>query len=426
MDEYHINGGKKVYGSIRAEGAKNAALPILAATILVRGESLIENCPDITDVGKMKNILKEAGCRVVHEAGGLLVDSSELTSCCVKRELMESMRSSVFMTGPLLARLGRAEICKPGGCRIGTRPIDIHLSVLSEMGAQIEYSEEQIVCTAKRLHGAELTLPFPSVGATENAMAAAVCADGVTKIKGAAREPEIEDLQKYLNSCGGMISGAGTNEITVVGVPSLHGAHHRIIPDRIEGGTFLALAAMTGGSIFLEEGNFLHMEKLLGIFEKCGCFVERREDGIVLKAPERLRCAGEIVTGPYPEFPTDMQSQLLAVMTLAAGRTVIAEKIFENRFLVAKELNKMGAEIEILQKNAIINGVCNLSGAEVTACDLRGGAALCISAAAAEGKSVVRGLEHIDRGYCNFEGKMRRLGVDIQRIKRENGEGQGS
>lgn len=421
LDEYHINGGKSVYGSVRASGAKNAALPILAAAILTGDESRIENCPNIEDVKKMKSILRETGCRVTEDKDGIIIDSSALTSCSVERSLMESMRSSMFMTGALLARLGRAEICKPGGCQIGARPIDIHLSILSKLGADIMCSEEKIVLNAKKLCGTELKLPLPSVGATENAMTAAVCADGCTVIKGAAKEPEIEALQDYLNACGGRITGAGTDEIRIDGVASLHGARHKIISDRIEGGTFLTLAAMTGGHIFLENGIALHMEALIEALREAGCIIKISSGGIEINAPERLRALGHIITYPYPGFPTDMQSQMLAAMSIADGETIVTETIFENRFSAAKELNKMGGEIEIKKKNAIIKGICSLKGADVTARDLRGGAALCIAAAAADGMSIVRGLEHIDRGYCEFDGKLRRLGVDIRRIRHSYG-----
>lgn len=416
LEEYRINGGKRIYGQIKISGAKNAALPVLAASILSKGECLIENCPDIKDVRAMNDILTELGCSVKKSGDGICVNSSQLSSCCVKKELMKSMRSSVFLAGPLLAHLGRAVIYEPGGCRIGERPIDIHLEVLSKLGAEINHEDEKIVITSRRLKGTNIRLPFPSVGATENAISAAVLADGVTVIEGAAREPEIRDLQNFLNMCGARISGAGTGVITVTGVKELHGAQYGLMPDRIETGTFLAIAAVTGGRAFLEGGNLNHLWALKEILTYTGCKVMGSASGVEIKAPERLKGGIDVSTGPYPEFPTDMQPQMMAVLATAEGISRITETMFENRLGIAKELNKMGAEIEISGRNAIIKGVPDLHSGQLTAEDLRGGAALCIAAAAANGESVVKDISHIDRGYFDFERKLRRLGVDIQRI----------
>lgn len=418
MEQYKIKGGRKIEGSIDASGAKNAALPILAASILTGDECLIEGCPAISDVDKMKHIIESMGGSIRAQDGSLLVDTSSLDNAEVRRDLMESMRSSVFTAGPLLARMGRAEIYRPGGCRIGERPIDMHLSVLAAFGAEIDCSNEKIVCSAPRggLKGAEIALPFPSVGATENAVCTAVLADGVTTVRGAAREPEIEDLAEFLKSCGARIRGAGTDTIEIEGVSSLHGTRHRVINDRIEGGTFMLAAAATGGELFLRGGAAAHMEAFLSALVLAGCRVSVYDDGIEIKAPARLKGIGKLVTAPHPGFPTDMQPQMTAALAIADGNSYIEENIFENRFGIAKELNKMGADIEIYERNAIIKGVRVLHGEELCASDLRGGAALVIAALAADGESTVSGTHHIERGYYRFDERLKSLGADIRKI----------
>ncbi len=418
MEQYKIKGGRRIGGSIKAAGAKNAALPILAASLLIEDECLIEGCPAISDVEKMKYIIGSIGGRIREEDGGLLVDARQIGDNGISRELSESMRSSVFTAGPLLARRGHAELYRPGGCKIGTRPIDLHLSVLSALGAEILCEKERIVCTVGKggLTGAEISLPFPSVGATENALCAAACAHGRTVLMGAAREPEIVDLARFLNRCGAQISGAGSEKIEIEGVTALHGSRHRIVSDRIEGGTFLLAAAMTGGHLFLADADAAQMESLLFVLKQAGCRITVSEDGIELAAPERLHSVELIKTAPYPGFPTDMQSQMTAALALADGTSQIEETIFENRFGVVKELRKMGAQIEICGKSAIINGTEVLKGKPLTASDLRGGAALVLSALAAEGESTVAGVEHIDRGYDRFEERLCLLGARIERM----------
>ena len=418
LERYRIRGAKPLKGTLRVSGAKNAALPILAASLLTGECCRIENCPDIADVRQMKYIIASLGGQITDESGGLAVRTESLRDSSVSQKLSESMRSSLFTAGPLLARLGQAEFYEPGGCRIGARPIDLHLSVFAALGAEIKKEGRKVLCRAGKngLSGAEIWLPYPSVGATENAMCAAVLARGTTMISGAAQEPEIEDLARFLQQCGAQIDGAGSPRIQIRGVRTLHGAQHRIIPDRIECGTFLIAAAATGGEIFLERGSGRHLERLLTLLSDCGCRIEQDRIGIALRAPERLWAARSVRTAPYPEFPTDLQPQLLAALCAARGTSEIEETVFENRFGIAKELRKMGAMIEICGKHAIINGTESLRGAELQAGDLRGGAGLVIAALAAEGQSLISGIEHINRGYCRFSGRLAELGAEIERI----------
>ena len=418
LERYRIRGAKQLKGTLRVSGAKNAALPILAASLLTGESCLIENCPDIADVDQMKYIISSLGGRIGEEGGGLAVQTEALSASSVSQELSESMRSSLFTAGPLLARLGQAEFYEPGGCRIGARPIDLHLSVFSALGAEITRDGRKILCRAGKngLSGAKIRLPYPSVGATENAMCAAVLAQGTTVLSGAAQEPEIEDLAHFLQDCGAQIEGAGSPMIRIRGVRTLHGARHRIIPDRIECGTFLLAAAAAGGEVFLERGSGRHLEQLLEILSGCGCRIEQDRIGIALRAPERLLAAHRVQTAPYPAFPTDLQPQLLAALCAAQGISDIEETVFENRFGIAGELRKMGAVIEICGKHAIIDGTESLHGAEIRAQDLRGGAGLVIAALAAEGQSLISGIEHINRGYCRFSERLAALGAEIERI----------
>jgi len=415
LDSYHIRGGRRIGGQIKVSGAKNAALPILAAAVLTGSESFLGNCPQISDVENMLEILRRLGCKVNRTADGILVDSKGLIACEVSHELTGELRSSVFLLGPMLARCGEVILGQPGGCAIGLRPINLHLSALRSLGAEIEERDGMVICTAKKLTGGKINLDFPSVGATENAMLAALGATGETMILNSAKEPEIVDLQDYLVACGARIKGAGTGTIHIEGGHTLHDVHHNILPDRIEGGTFLAAAAATGGDLLLEGTRPLHMSSLLQHLEKCGCFVKCYEDKVLLDAPERLKAIDYVVTEPYPGFPTDMQSQFLTLMAIAGGRSCIREEIFENRFKYVSELNKMGARIEIRNKNAIIDGVSSFHGQHVEAKDLRGGAALVIAGLIAEGETIIDNIEYIERGYHKFDEALRTLGADIQK-----------
>ena len=415
MAEYYIHGGRKIEGVFTPHGAKNAALPILAAAIMTNGESVFSRCPEISDMAVMKDILKALGCTVTGSGDVLCINSSGLNCCEIPDELMKKMRSSVFLAGPLLARCGRALIGQPGGCSIGRRPIDLHIRAFEKMGAYVEETEKGVLITSQRLAGADIYLDYPSVGATENIMMAATGAVGTTVIHNAAREPEVVDLQDYLIRCGARISGAGTSRVVIDGGCSLHGAEHEIIPDRIEAATYLMAAAGTGGNILLKNTNPSWMKTCCRFLKFAGCDIRKKVDEIALSAPGRLYSIGKIRTGPYPGFPTDMQPMLTAIMSGAIGETHVEETVFERRYGFIKELLKMGADIEIFRGIAIIKGNEILTGAHVCAEDLRGGAALVLAGLAADGETTIEGIEYIERGYSGFHKCLRRLGAEIDR-----------
>lgn len=415
MAEYYIRGGRKIEGEFTPHGAKNAALPILAAAIMTNGESVLHRCPEISDVAVMKKILRQLGCTVTGSGDVLSVDSSGLSCCEIPDELMKKMRSSVFLAGPLLARCGRVLISQPGGCSIGLRPIDLHIRAFKKMGAHVEEVENGVLITSQGLHGADIYLDFPSVGATENVMMAATGAVGTTVIHNAAREPEVVDLQDYLVRCGARISGAGTSRIVIEGGCALHGADHEVIPDRIEAATYLMAAAGTGGRIVLKNMNPAWLKTCCRFLRFAGCDIRKKGNEIALSAPERLYSIGKIRTAPYPGFPTDMQPMLTAIMSGAIGETHVEETVFENRYGFIKELLKMSADIEIFRGIAIIKGNEILTGACVRAQDLRGGAALVLAGLMAHGETVVKGTEYIERGYSGFPEGLRALGAEIDR-----------
>jgi len=415
VDHYRINGGNRLSGEYELTGAKNAVLPILAATIVTGNKSKIKSCPDLSDVRTMLFILQELGCKVTYESDGIVVDSSTIDSYTISESLMREMRSSVFLMGPMIARCGKVILSYPGGCEIGLRPIDIHLSALRRLGVSIKESHGFLECTADKLVGNRILMDFPSVGATENAMMAATAAEGETRIINPAKEPEIVDLQNFLNSCGAEIRGAGTGEIVINGGKSYHEIEHKVIPDRIEGGTILAAVAMTGGNVLLKNAMPEHMSITLSKLREAGCKIKEGKDFVELIAPNRLKAIETIRTQPYPGFPTDMQSQLLTVMTVAQGTSVVTETIFESRFKHVEELRKMGAKVKVDGRTAIITGVKSLTGARVFARDLRGGASLVIAGLGAEGETIVENIHHIDRGYDRFESALQRIGADIVR-----------
>jgi UDP-N-acetylglucosamine 1-carboxyvinyltransferase len=415
MSEYIIRGGRRIEGEFTPGGAKNAALPILAASIMTDDENVFYRCPQISDVEVMKEIITALGCDVREENEALVVDSRGITCCEVPDNLMSKMRSSVFLAGPLLARCGKALISKPGGCCIGRRPIDLHIKAFAEMGASVEFTGAGVMLTSGKLRGADIVLDYPSVGATENIMMAATGAVGTTVIHNAAREPEVADLQRYLVSCGAVIRGAGTSKIVIEGSSCLHGAEHKIITDRIEAGTYLMAAACTGGKLTLKDVDPSWLKNCCRILRFTGCDIRKSGSEIELSAPERLYSAGKIRTNPYPGFPTDMQPQLTAIMSRAIGESHVEETVFENRYGFIKELLKMGADIEIFRGIAIIKGNEKLRGTRVRAEDLRGGAAIVLAALMAEGDTVVEGVEYIERGYSSFHRQLRRLGADIDR-----------
>lgn len=415
MEQFRINGGVKLTGEYELTGAKNAVLPILAATIVTGNESKIKSCPDLSDVQTMFTILRDLGCKITNEEDGVIVNTEPINSFSIPEHLMREMRSSVFLMGPMIARCGQVKLSYPGGCEIGLRPIDIHLSALKKLGVTIKESHGFLECTAEQLIGSRIILDFPSVGATENVMLAATAAEGETRIINPAKEPEIIDLQNFLNACGAEVKGAGTSEIVIQGKKSYHQVEHKVIPDRIEGGTVLSAVAVTGGNIVLRNAIPEHMSMTLSKFREAGCRITEGNDTVEMISPERLKAVDKVKTQPYPGFPTDMQSQFLTAMTVAKGTSVVSETIFESRFKHVDELSKMGAKIMVDGRTAIITGVENLTGARVIAKDLRGGASLVIAGLGAEGETIVENICHIDRGYDKFEVALSKIGADIKR-----------
>lgn len=415
MDSYHITGGNALEGEYRLKGAKNAVLPILAATIVTGRISRIKNCPRLSDIRTMMSILEDMGCRIVWDGCDILVDSSPLNSFRIPQNLMKEIRSSVFLMGPTLARCGEVVLSDPGGCAIGMRPIDIHLAALRLLGVNIEEKNGLLICRAESLKGTVIPLSFPSVGATENVMMAALMAEGETVIQNPAKEPEIVDLQNYLVSCGASITGAGSEEIRIKGGLPLRETEYEPIPDRIVAGTILTAAAATGGSVCIKGAVADHMDAVLNCLTEAGCTIDINDDSIYLESSQVLRSVKPIETKPYPGFPTDMQSQFMALMCKAKGTTVITESIFENRFKHVMELSGMGADITVDGRKAIIKGVDRLKGQRVKAEDLRGGASLVIAGLSAEGCTIVDDVAHIDRGYDKLENILTSLGAQITR-----------
>lgn len=415
MSKLVIEGGVPLEGSIRVHGAKNAVLPILAATILNRGENVIYDCPDLKDVRTTIKILTYLGAKVKWEDNILFVDTRGPLVNHIPDELMREMRSSIFFLGAILSRCKSAKISAPGGCELGPRPIDLHIKALQELGADIVESHGYIHCDAPTLTGTEIHLAFPSVGATENVMLAAVCAAGRTVITNTAKEPEIVDLAQFLNEMGADVRGAGTGQIEINGVTELHGASHTVIPDRIVATTYLAAAAVTGGTVELTNVQPEHLTAVLSVLKDAGCTLYVKEQSLVLHAPERLRPVSYLRTMPYPGFPTDAQSPIMAMLALADGTSIITETMFESRFKHVEELVRMGADIKVDGRVAVIKGREALSGACVTAMDLRGGAALVVAGLAATGQTQITGVAHIDRGYAQLEENLQRLGARIHR-----------
>lgn len=419
MGKYVINGGARLTGSVRISGAKNAVLPMLAGAVLTSARCVILDAPDIRDLAVMSGILKSIGVSVqVTERDGkrsIVLSAADLSASEVPEELMREMRSSIFLMGPLLGRTGKVRVSYPGGCAIGSRPIDLHLKGLRALGATITEKSGYIYAEAGRLKGCELHLDFPSVGATENIMMAAVLARGTTVIHNAAKEPEIVDLQNFLNGMGARISGAGMDIIRIEGVTELGGTEHTVIPDRIEAGTFMTAAAITGGDVLLENVIPEHIEAVTAKLREVGAEIIPDRERLRIRCPARPR-AVDFKTLPYPGFPTDMQPQMMALMCIADGTSVITETVFENRLKHAEELRRMGANIKVEGRTAVVKGVPRLSGARVNASDLRSGAALVLAGLVADEETQVEGVEHIDRGYEDFDVKLRALGARIRRV----------
>jgi UDP-N-acetylglucosamine 1-carboxyvinyltransferase len=414
LNKIIVTGGSTLEGTVTISGAKNAILPIIVAALLSSEKCVIQDAPRLADVETITEVLSILGADVNIEGGTLQIDSSNLKSYEAPYEYVRKMRASFLVMGPLLARLGRAKISMPGGCAIGTRPIDLHLKGFEALGAQITSGHGYIEAKADKLVGAKIYLDFPSVGATENIMMAATLAEGTTIIENAAEEPEIVDLSNFLNSMGARVKGAGTNVIKIEGVQSLGSTTHTVIPDRIEAGSFLVAAAITGGNLLLENIIVDHLKPMIAKLEESGVTIYEENNGLRVIGTDHIK-AVDIKTLPYPGFPTDMQAQFMALMAKAQGTSLITETIFENRFMHADELKRMGADIKIEGRSAVIEGKSFLTGCPVKASDLRAGAALIIAGLAAEGETEITNIHHIDRGYENIVGKLKKLGANIRR-----------
>ncbi len=415
MEAIVVTGGRALSGEVRVGGAKNSALKLMAASLLAPGISTLANVPDISDVSVMAEVLEHLGAKVTRTDHALTIDATELTGHEAPYELVARMRASTCVLGSLVGRLGRAHVAMPGGCNIGSRKVDIHIRGLADLGVDVATGHGYIDATG-RAKGSTVTLEFPSVGATENLLMASVLGEGTTTIENAAREPEIADLAAFLNAMGARVTGAGTPSISVEGVEDLSPAEHTVIGDRVEAGTYLAAAALAGGPITVTGFDPADLDMVLTKFEQAGCSVGLQADGASVTRTGRL-LPTDVATLPFPGFPTDMQAQFMAMMAIADGDSVITENVFENRFMFADELSRMGADIRIEGHHALVRGVKGLSGAPVRASDLRAGAALVLAGLVAEGYTTVTDVEHIDRGYEGFVRKLRSLGAQVERTE---------
>ncbi|MGI2327721.1 UDP-N-acetylglucosamine 1-carboxyvinyltransferase [Planococcus sp. YIM B11945] len=422
MDQIIVKGGQQLKGKVRVEGAKNAVLPILAGALLAStGKSYLKEVPNLADVYTIQEVLKSLNATIEYspEKNEMVIDASQTLSSEAQFEYVRKMRASILVMGPILARNGFARVALPGGCAIGSRPIDQHLKGFEAMGAQITFGNGFVEAkTTGRLRGAKIYLDFPSVGATENIMTAAALAEGVTIIENAAKEPEIVDLANYINEMGGRVVGAGTDIMKIEGVKELHGAEHYIIPDRVEAGTFMVAAAITEGDVIIENAVPEHMAALISKLGEMGVDIQEVEEGLRVRASRPLRSI-DIKTMPHPGFPTDMQSQMMSLMLTAQGNGILTETVFENRFMHVEEFRRMNASVKIEGRSVIMEGPSKLQGAEVAATDLRAAAALILAGLAAEGITRVNELYHLDRGYVNFHLKLAALGADIERVTTE-------
>ncbi|MFI3254732.1 MAG: UDP-N-acetylglucosamine 1-carboxyvinyltransferase [Eubacteriales bacterium] len=415
MSFYHIHGGNRLTGEIQVQGAKNSVLPLLAGAILAKGETVIHNCPALSDVSHTMDILSLLGCQVKREGSTVIVDSTALNTWEIPCEKMQEMRSSVLFLGALLGRLGKAQVCSPGGCQLGPRPIDIHLSAFTQLGVSVVQRGDDLTCTSTAMtQGKEICLSFPSVGATENIMLAACGFSGVTTIVGAAREPEIVDLQEFLCSMGAKIHGAGTTVIQIEGGSTLRPTEFTVMGDRIVACTYLSAAAVTGGTVSLTGVSAQVMTSVLSTFSQMGCCLSTRKSAITLATSQRLQGISPLRTAPYPGFPTDCQALLMATLATSCGSTMLEENVFDSRYHHVDELRRMGASIEISSRVALVKGVSQLQGATVQGRDLRGAAALVVASLGAKGESRVYGLSHLQRGYESLETDLRNMGAEIE------------
>jgi UDP-N-acetylglucosamine 1-carboxyvinyltransferase len=416
MAKIIVRKSNPLVGKVKIDGAKNAVLPIIAATLLAEGKSVLKGVPDLKDVHVISDLLRHLGAEVEYKDGNLTVDASNITTCEAPYELVRKMRASFLVMGPLLARFNKTKISMPGGCAIGTRPIDLHLKGFKALGANVIIDHGFVEANTENLVGSKLYLDFPSVGATENIMLAASLAEGTTIIENAAEEPEIVDLANFLNEMGADVKGAGTNTIKIKGVKSLKGAEHNVIPDRIEAATYMVAAAMTKGDITIENVIMEHLKPVTAKLIEAGCEVIEMENAVRVIGPEVLKSV-DIKTLPHPGFPTDVQAQFMAMDVVANGTGVVIETVFENRFMHVAEFNRMGANIKIEGRSAIVTGVDKLYGSKVKATDLRAGAALILCGLIAEGETEIGDIYHIQRGYVDIDKKITALGGNIEIIE---------
>ena len=418
MRYFRVCGPNKINGCLKVQGAKNSALPILAATLLIKDKSIIHNCPGLSDVDAALKILIMLGCVCVRDDNTVIVDATDAANCEVSRTLMQEMRSSIVFLGAVVSRMGKAVISSPGGCELGPRPIDMHLSALKKLGVNVKEEDGMLICTAPDgIKGAEIFLRFPSVGATENIIITSAISKGTTVIHGAAKEPEISDLADFLNGAGAKIKGAGSDTIVIEGVGKLHSCEHRVICDRIVAATYLSAAAVTGGQIELTNCPAYNMVSVLHFFEKIGCKIKACKDRVSLKCVFPLKCSGNTVTTVYPGFPTDAGPLIVPVFTVLPGKNSLSETIFENRFRYVPELNKFGSCIKMNGQTAYSLGKKELISSDVSCTDLRGGAALVIAALSAEGVTNIGEVQHIERGYYRLPENLRTVGADIKEIE---------
>ena len=412
-----VYGGNRLCGELSVQGAKNSALPLLASSVLCRGETVLGHCPKLSDVDVCLKILRCLGCRCARRGDRISVCAENLSGNEIPHGLMRQMRSSIVFLGAVLARCGEARLSFPGGCALGPRPIDLHLGALRKLGAEIREEHGCLLCAAPRgLRGCHISLAFPSVGATENILLAAVTAQGTTVLTNAACEPEIEDLAKYLNRCGAKISGAGESCIIIEGVSELYGTEYTVMPDRIAAVTYMAAAAVTHGALLLKNIDHAHLRSVYSVFEESGCIMREYNGELLLRAPERLKPVRHVRTMPYPGFPTDAQAAVMVMAAVGCGTSIFVENIFESRYKHVGELNRLGAKIKVEGKVAVVEGVAQLSGAPVCAQELRGGAALVVAGLAAQGVTQIFEPSYIDRGYERFEKSLCAVGAEVRRI----------
>ncbi len=416
MQKLAIQGGTKLHGEVRISGAKNAALPIMCASLLTADELHLSNLPDMHDVKTMEKLLAQMGVKISATSQAATFNGAQVDKLEAPYDMVKTMRAAILVLGPLVARFGEARVSLPGGCAIGSRPVDLHIKGLQAMGAEIHIEHGYIHATAKRLKGAHISFDLVSVTGTENLMMAATLADGETVLENAAREPEVVDLANCLIAMGAKIKGAGSDTITISGVTKLHGANHRVMPDRIESGTFLVAAAATGGNITLTDARADILDNVLDKLREAGADIKVATGSISINM-QRRPTAVNLRTAPYPAFPTDMQAQFMALNTIAEGSAIVVETIFENRFMHVQELRRLGAQIDVEGNTAIIKGVAQLEGATVMATDLRASASLVIAGLVAQGETIVDRIYHLDRGYEHIEAKLVKLGANISRIK---------